>query len=725
MHRLGRVGIAVAGGALLLAGVVEYSIRRTPVPAVPPPPATSVLLDRRGAELGTVANTQARECLPIALRDMGPWLPLVTVAIEDRRFWHHPGLDFYSATGAALQNLRSRRIVSGASTITQQLVKLATNRQGRAWSAKFREALAALHLERSWSKEEILVNYLNRIDYGNRRLGAEAAARAYFGKRAKDLTLAEAIFLAGLPQSPSRLNPWTRPQEAKARYERNVRRMAASGLLPAGADAEALLRGIPTVGRFDPPTRAAHFARLIDARAPRVTTTIDLPTQEAAENMLREHLARLGGQGVQDGAVVILDNATGEVRALACAGDYSRRAINSALEPRSCGSTLKPFLYAAALDRRLVTAASLLPDTAEAITGEYRDYDPQNYSKRYLGPVRLREALGNSLNVPAVVVLSQLGARDTFRGFARWGLKFPQGFDAYGAGFILGNAPVRLLDLAAAYSALARQGEAWNAKLTAQQPIEARRAASPEAAAIIIDILCDNAARQISFGPNSPLALDQRTAVKTGTSSGFRDGWCVGFNRDHTVAVWSGNLDGRSMGELLAVRSAAPLWASLMQYLYAKGDQPLPAMQETENLHALTVAVETGLLPRENERTVREWFIPGTEPHENAATRYRNGVLQLPAEYAAWCASSQNRLRAEARNEKLAILYPKDGAVFALNSNLPKSQQVLPLQSSDPACEWYLNGEKLAKPMIPLQPGDWSLTAKDGLDEAVVSFRVE
>jgi penicillin-binding protein 1C len=626
-------------------------------------------------------------------------------------------------------------VLSGASTITQQLVKISARRDGR--KGKAHEALAALKLERNWNKERILEAYLNRLDYGNRRIGPEAAARAYFGKSAGDISVSEAIFLAGLPQSPARLNPWKNPDAAIARYRRNAKRLAAGGLLPRETAMDSLLGNPPRIEKHEPPNEAPQFVELARKRllaqskwigevAPaEITTALDLDLQRLAMRLLREHLSATVALGVGDAAIVVIENSTGAVRALACSGDPRRSALNSAMEPRSCGSTLKPFLYLAAIDQRKLTAASLLPDTPDAIAGEYRDYDTQNYSKRYLGPVRVREALGSSLNVPAVFALSQIGARDTFEYLRSWGLNFPGSFDEFGAGFILGNAPVRLLQLAGAYAGLARGGEFWIPKLIAKEPIESRRLASPGACALIADILCDNQARLAGFGASSLLNLPERTAVKTGTSSGFRDGWCVGFNRNHTVAVWAGNLDGRPMGEVLAVRSAAPLWAAMMRSLYAAGDRPWPQLAENASLRAVEIAAETGLLPRPNEPVVREWFLPGTEPVGHASALYVGGILQLPPEYVAWCAGPQNRLGATVHSKALNILFPKDGATFCYNPAMSKAQQMLPLRSSWPGCEWFLNGRRLDRPLIPLERGTWTITAQAKGLTAVSSYVVE
>src|SRR4029450_3570080 len=394
-----------------------------------------------------------------------------------------------------------------------------------------------------------LTEYLNRSSYGNRRLGPEAAARAYFGKSARDLTLAESIFLAGLPQAPTRFNPWRHPELATRKYERSLARLAQLGVI-SGEEQSLLAKSAPVARRFDPPRLAPHFVDAVIAQNPSqrgaVKTSLELDLQNTAERFVRSHLAALNRYDITQAAMVILDNETGAVRAMVGSNNYAANQVNGAMRPRSCGSTLKPFVYLAAIDRHLLTAASLLPDTAEAIRDEYADYDPQNHNHHYLGPVRLREALGCSLNVPAVFALSRLGARQAFYQLQKWAFDFPQGLADYGAGFVLGNAETRLVDLAGAYAGLARGGTAMRAKFLASEHQLLTRIASREATAIITDILCDNEARQKSFGLRSPLAFEQPVAAKTGTSSGFRDGWTVGFNREHTVAVWAGNFDGRS-----------------------------------------------------------------------------------------------------------------------------------------------------------------------------------
>jgi penicillin-binding protein 1C len=390
---------------------------------------------------------------------------------------------------------------------------------------------------------------------------------------------------------------------------------------------------------------------------------------------------------------------------------------------------LKPFVYLRALDGHLLTAASLLPDTPDAIRDEYADYDPQNYNHRYLGPVRLREALGCSLNVPAVFTLSRLGARQTFFELQKWGFNFPGQLIDYGAGFVLGNADVRLVDLAGAYAGLARNGVAMRAKFLAAEHQPMDRLASREAAGIITDILCDNRAREKSFGAQSPLAFDARVAAKTGTSSGFRDAWTVGFDKEHTVAVWAGNFNGRTMRDTFAVRAAAPLWSAVMHELLRRGDHPLAPLRGTDELVRREVCADTGLLPsRWTRSTIGEWFLKGTEPAEDSASWFTaDGKLVLPDEYASWCASSNNTRGAQVRADA-RITNPMANAHYQIDSALSPVQQMIELTSTlGGKVQWFVDGTAIppandGRYFWQLAPGEWRLRAvgRDGaVDQAI------
>lgn len=697
-----------------------------------PPVGTLVLVDSRGSELAELASRDARTQFPIALDKMGAWLPRVTVTLEDRRFYEHRGIDWRATLAASARNLRSGHVISGASTITQQLVKLATGRERRSWRSKVYEATLAWKIERQWSKERILTEYLNRTSYGNRRIGPEAAARAYFEKSARDLTLSEAVFLAGLPQAPTRFNPWRHPEEAAHKYGRSLVRLAQLGFVTP--DEQQLLAQPPKLSHADPRRRALHFVDAVVARNPglrgTVRTTLDLDMQNMVERSVQAHLSALNRHDITEAAVVVIENATGAIRAMVGSSNYANAQINGATQPRSCGSTLKPFVYLDAIDKRVLTAASLLPDTSDAIRGEYADYDPQNYNHRYLGPVRLREALGCSLNVPAVFALSQLGARPTFYQLEKWGFDFPRGLAEYGAGFVLGNAETRLVDLAAAYAGLARGGTAMRAKFltTEHQPIV--RIASEEGTEIITDVLCDNEARQKSFGPRSPLAFEQRIAAKTGTSSGFRDTWTVGFDKEHTVAVWAGNFDGRPMRDTFAVRAATPLWAAIMQELLRR-DHALDSPREGEKLVRRDICQATGLLPSRFSRPMGEWFLAGTEPRQDSQDYFAaDGSLLLPNEYSRWCSSRDNTSGAHVWSEA-RITNPPPNAHYEIDSVLPRSQQMVELTSGLAGdVRWFVNGLPVSqggggRVFWQLAPGEWNIRADSRIGTAEETITVE
>jgi penicillin-binding protein 1C len=735
MHRLflcARSFVICAGLMFVMAVAIIWWL---PIPdeLQRPSAGTLTLLDCRGREIAELASPEARTQFPVTLEKMGAWLPRITVALEDRRFYEHRGIDWHAIAAACTRNLRSGHLVSGASTITQQLVKLATGRGKRSWSRKLYEAIIAWKLERRWSKERILTEYLNRSSYGNRRIGPQAAARAYFDKPARDLTLSEAIFLAGLPQAPTRLNPWRHPQEAKRKYNRSLSRLAELGVI--SRDQRSLLAQLPKVAHVDPQRLAPHFVDAVVARNPglrgTVRATLDLDLQTVVERLVGSHLSALNRHDITQAAVVVIENATGAIRAMVGSENYAVSQINGATQPRSCGSTLKPFVYLDAIDKRLLTAASLLPDTPDAIRDDYVDYDPQNYNHHYLGPVRLREALGCSLNVPAVFALSRLGARPAFYQLQKWGFDFPQGLADYGAGFVLGNAETRLVDLAGAYAGLARGGTAMRAKFLAAEHQPLTRVASREATAIITDILCDNDARQKSFGPHSPLAFEHRVAAKTGTSSGFRDAWTVGFDKEHTVAVWAGNFDGRPMRDTFAVRAATPLWAAVMQELLRR-DHPFDPPVENEKLVRCEICKTTGLLPsRFSAAKLNELFLAGTEPREDSADYFASdGKLLLPNAYSQWCASRDNAIGAHVRSE-FRITNPPPNAHYQIDPVLPPSQQMVELTAMFAGdVEWFVNGTRISPQhdgrfFWQLASGAWNVRAVSRIRTAEETITVE
>jgi penicillin-binding protein 1C len=733
-----RAGLVIgAAGLATLCSVVAVFLVPLPPDLFQPLEGTLKLVDCRGRTLASIASPEARAQSPLPLGEMGRWLPAVTVALEDHRFRSHCGIDLRAAIAALYRNAHSRCIVSGGSTITQQVIKQASGRSQRSWGAKFYENLAALRLERSWTKDRILEEYLNRNHYANRQVGPAAAARAYFGKKPENLTLPEAIYLAGLPQAPSRFNPWRHPSAAAEKYRHSIRRLAAMRFLTPDQSARFQQR-CPTISPNRPEERLApHFVDAVlrnlgNPRRGLVATTLDLDMQKFIEQKLAFHLDRLALRQVSQGAIVVIDSQTGAVCAMVGSRSYwapGDGQINGATIFRSCGSSLKPFLYLRAVSDRVVTAATLLPDTPDAVRAEYIDYDPLNYDKRFLGPVRVREALANSLNVPAVVTLSRFGARKAFLALQDCGLKFARPFTEYGAGLILGNAEICLLDLTAAFTLFSGTGLGVEPKMLASTSSRHRYVAPSEAVAIIADILSDNEARRKTFGPFSPLAFqDYRIPCKTGTSSGFRDAWAVGVTAQHAVGVWVGNFDGRPMEEIAAVTGAAPLWHEIIDYLLQYGDSSAPTPVETERLTRCKVCQLTGLLPASaSPGVVNEWFLAGTEPREDASKYWSQfggeaPRLLLPREYTLWCRSTQNYLHAEvAPDTPLRIITPAQDATFLLDPDLPQSQQALCLvatSGSGETLKWTVDGK-----VVPCRNGAyfWPLVAGQHAIEVVTT----
>lgn len=723
-------GVARVG--IVLGGLGGVWLQWVPLPRQLDRPRlsglTTVLLDCHGAFITETAGTEARSHRPISLEDMGPWIPALTIAKEDQRFYRHCGVDFRSIGGALLRGQ------GGASTITQQVVKLATRRAKATYGTKLYEGLVAAQIEWRWGKGRILEEYLNRVPYGNRLIGVEAAAVAYFGKPARNLTKDEALFLVVLPQAPTRFNPWRHREASNAQFLRTVHLMRQRGALEPRE-----MPVLPVVERHLPLNHAPHFIEALESQKRRRTSsyqgggkvqcTLDLALQKRVQWFCDHHLHRLHRQDIGHAAFVVIENKSGAVRAIGSVGKSESESNNGALLFRDCGSTLKPFLYLTGIQQRVLTAATVLPDTADAVREVYPDYDPQNFVRSHAGPVRVREALGCSLNVPAVVALGMIGARNVFTACTAWGMRFDRPLAESGAGFILGNVGVTLLDLTSAYSGLARQGLAVTPRFFAEEAPGFQRVADSPSVEIITDILCDNQARSPGFGWRSPLATERRIAVKTGTSAGYRDAWTVGFTQEHTLGIWVGNFNGRPMARTASIIAAAPLWRAIVDGVF-ENDVPLaePVAKRTR------VCAFSGLRPcPQSPRSIEEIFLPGTEPVDSAKSWFgADGQPILSSEYAAWCASVDNTLgaRVAASPEALRILVPRKEAVFILDPELPVRQQQVEFQASQRAnIRWRLNQEELApgpdgRVFWQLQEGEWDLEVFNGTSRDMHKFRV-
>jgi penicillin-binding protein 1C len=654
------------------------------------------LTDRHGTPLRE-APVEERFARVVSLRDVPPHLIHAVLAAEDKRFFGHGGIDVLALGRAVVGNVCHGRVTSGASTITQQLVKIADPRP-RTMITKVIEAARALRLEQLWTKEQILEAYVNRIDFGNLNVGIAAAADYYFGKPLADLSGAEAAFLAGLPKNPTRLNPHACFARAKHRQETVLRRMEINQWLTADTRKLAVNEKLRLRAR-QRIFRAPHFVDLALREVPvgsasSLATTLDLDLNRFVEDAVRAQLAKLRSKEVRDSAVVVLDNRTGDVLALVGSGSYfapGTGQVNGAVARRSAGSTFKPFTYLLALEQGATPATIVadVPAIFDTATGSYR---PENYSQRCAGPVRFRLALANSLNIPAVRVLSSLGGAEPLqKRLQAWGLTtLEQPAENYGLGLTIGNAEARLMELTNAYATLARMGEwkpvrLWLAPtavqmrptlFSSQRPMKKTR----DAAWLIADMLSDNSARTVSFGSHSALRFDYPVACKTGTSTDFRDNWAVGYSPEFTVGVWVGNFNGAPMREVSGVTGAAPILHAVFDQLHTRFGTTWFATPE--NVIERLVDPLTGKLVAANRpNAVREKFLRMQLPLEESTEDYdATGRVRLGAEYRAWSESAENMLTARvscaSEEGTLQLDAPRPGTTFLIDPDLPSSRLV-------------------------------------------------
>ena len=692
--------------------------------------ASPVLRDRNGTPIIYLTLSDSTRATPVSLKCISADLIACTLAAEDKRFFKHSGVDLFATLRASRDFLIKRRVVSGASTITQQLVKISTPAAKRNAFTKVREILAARRLEMTWSKQQILSAYLNHLDYGNLRMGSAEAARFYFQKPLADLSLAECALLAGLPQAPSRLNPIRYPDRAIRRRDLILHRLMLLENSTAARVSTALTE--PLTLR---PLSESQFAPWLAAQANHLSsqnTTLDLPLQRDLETIVQEETGRLKDANLRHAAVVVIHNATGEILALLSSANWNDPRggqFNGALSPRSPGSTLKPFTYLLAMERDRLIPSSILDDIPTPFFTPQGLHLPENYDRHYRGPVTLRTALACSLNVPALRELNQLGGPAPLHHLlVSLGITTLGDDPSFqGIGLTLGNAQVRLLELTNAYATLARQGRHFPPVLIlGNQPTE-RLLFDPTNAYLIADILSDTAARAPSFQPGGPLDLPFRCAVKTGTSSDFHDNWCIGFTPEFTVGVWAGNFEHQPMKGLSGIAGAGPIFHRSM--LRVQRDSPPRWYQRPSGLIDIVTDVRTGkIIPAdENNRHVRRDFAPSDRlPLHFFPSDYdSDGKAFLPAIYREWFTSRHNlRLHELALNPSphtptpLRIISPTDNAIFLLDPEIPSgSDKLRPITNLPGTAQWRSNTLHIEaakpEPIIHLTLGTHILTATD------------
>ncbi len=730
-----RRGVIRIGGAGLLAALLGWFALpfavSLPAGLLENPVASPVLLDRHGTPILHLTLPDASRATPVRLGEVPADLIACTLAAEDKRFYQHGGIDLLATLRAGRDFFAHRRVVSGASTITQQLVKISSPPAKRSPFTKLYEALAARRLEMTWTKRQILAAYLNRLDYGNLRIGTAEAARFLFQKPLADLSLAECALLAGLPQAPSRLNPINHPQRATVRRNTVLNRLAAIGNPDPTRISAALAEPLTLrpLSESQPAPWLALQSQISNFKF-QIQTTLDLPLQRDLEAIVREETTKLRDANLRHAAVVVIDNPTGEILALVSSADWNDPRggqLNGALTPRSPGSTLKPFTYLLAMERNHRVPASILADIPSPFRTPQGLDLPENYDHSYRGPVTLRTALACSLNVPALRELNFLGGpQPLFELLENLGIT-TLGTDSsvHGLGLTLGNAPVRLLELTNAYATLARQGRYFPPLLFPSKFNVGRSMFDVRSAYLIADILSDADARAPSFQPGGPLDLPFRCAVKTGTSSDFHDNWCLGFTPEFTVGVWAGNFEQQPMKGLSGIAGAGPVFHRTMLRLYQNGTPtwfPRPA-----GLAEITIDPRNGKIIPAGDKSARRDLAPADQlpPAATPADYDSTGKALLDPTYAGWFASRHNLRRNDLAlsttalaREGLRIISPPDNSTFLLDPEIPSgSDQLRPVTNLPGTARWQSDTLRIEpaspEPIIHLTAGTHVLTATD------------
>ncbi|AFY41184.1 penicillin-binding protein 1C [Nostoc sp. PCC 7107] len=701
--------------------------------------------DRNGLPLGTILTRDQEHTAVVLLNQVSPQFIKAIIAAEDSNFYHHGALDMKAIIRAINQAIQAKQIVSGASTITMQLARM-LEPSPRKLSGKVREIWLAWRLAAGMNKNEILAAYINRLPMGGNIYGVEAASRTYFSTPASELNLAQASLLAAIPNNPTYFDPLQHWDRLKQRQKYVLNRMVQDGYITQQiaekTQTEKVVfksrqRGIIAAPHFlfwlakqiqIPPTPLSKRGTSPLLRGEQsIQTTIDRPLQQFAEAQAQQVISTLAANNVHDAAALVIDNHTGEVLAYVGSPDYFNEAKlgrNDGVQAlRQPGSTLKPFVYELALEKKLIRPNTILADVPAhyAIPGA-KLYSPTDYTQRFLGPVRVRIALANSLNVPAVRVLEKIGVPNFLARLHELGFThLKQTPEYYGLGLTLGSGEVTLWELAQAYVTMSQQGQAVPLITTINNtPLPTLNSPKQTTWQLITDMLSDRHARATAFGVDSVLNLPFPAAVKTGTSSNFRDTWTVGFTTDYTVATWVGNFNGEPMRQVSGVMGAAPLWNRIMLHLH-ENQEPAP-FTVPQGLIQLPICANSGLRPTADcNSIVQEYFYP-----EDKIAYATQDKFNLPPEYNDWLAKQPSNLV----SSNLRIVSPQNGDLYLLYPGTEGQQKLeFKLAGNSSSVEWWLNGEKLDTQSTNLfwylRPGNWNLEARSEQTSDKVSFQVE
>ncbi|HEX2769901.1 MAG TPA: transglycosylase domain-containing protein, partial [Geobacteraceae bacterium] len=690
--------LAVSLLALLAAIVIKTAIDLRPMPESLIPDQKGIrkvqVRDRHGIPLSVTYqnNWNYNDYLP--LHEIPQLVQTAFVIAEDRRFFRHGGVDWLGRFNAVRQNVTAWRAVRGASTITEQVVRLLHPRPRTVWS-RWLEGIETWEVERRFSKDAILECYLNQVPYSGQRRGVVQAARYYFDRDLDTLNNIEMLALAVLVRAPGRMDLHRGDEEIRRPLALLVAQMEENGVMTQAGSREVLTEEL-AVRKPAMEVKASHFVRYVQgldipARLfvnGRLLTTLDSSLQDATRKILDRRLWELRKRGVRNGAVLVVDQQNREIMAWVNGGsddpEQKTGDIDAVFTPRQPGSAMKPFLYALALEKGW-SAATLIDDSPLAMPVGAGLHDYRNYSRQNYGPLRLRDCLGNSLNIPAVKTIQYTGVNEFLKRMKELGCKsINRPASYYGEGLALGNGELTLLELVQAYAALAREGEFRPLTAVMGEPSgdrEKRRVFSAETSSLIANILSDPEARRLEFGSGNLLNFPSQTAVKTGTSTDYRDAWAIGFNHHYTVGVWMGNLDARpmqgitgSIGPALVLRS---VFAELGRF---EESRPLYL---SPRLLSMTICQSSGELATPGCPGMREWFESGKVPKRRCLLHGKGGTEDRQA-------------AAPPATRGIALVQPTAGLQLALDPRIPHELEAFPLELpkglKTRKIEWFMDG---------------------------------
>lgn len=611
---------------------------------------TTKILDKNGELLYNIYTDENRTLVPLS--EIPNNLKHATIAIEDKDFYKHKGFDIYGIVRAFQQTVFERN-VQGGSTITQQLVKSVFLSPERTLDRKAKELYLAFRVEMAFGKDRILEMYLNQVPYGGTAFGVEAASEQYFGKDVKDLTLAEAALLAGLPAAPSYYSPFGQDaNRAKQRQKLVLARMAADGYITheeATRAAEEPLNFRSSIVNIKAPHfvmyvreyLAQKYGESVAAQGGlKVTTTLDLGLQEKAQKIVAENIDKLKAYKVGNGAAIVTKPGTGEILAMVGSHDFfdveHDGNVNVTTALRQPGSSIKPINYASAIEHKLITPATIIMDIPTVFPGGPVAYKPVNYDGRFHGPVSTRNALANSYNIPAVKVLALNGVGEMIKQARSMGITSFEDESRYGLSLTLGGGEVKMTEMATAFGAFANGGEkvdlvsvlkvedSGGNVLEEFKPKTANRVLSTQTSFLISSILADNAARSSAFGPSSQLVVKGKTvAVKTGTTDDKRDNWTIGYTPTYLVATWVGNNDNKPMNPAITsgVTGAAPIWNQIITEVLK--DKVSESFKVPSGINTVEICATTGGQKKDGCSNRFEYFIAGTEPTKDTYVKVK------------------------------------------------------------------------------------------------------